>query len=99
MLILDEPTSGVESVDAPYVPGAAYEGTGGTTVLVSTHYMDEAERCDEVALMNRGRNMASGRVSEIQKRFRTRLGERPSPEDIFADVIRRGGDDDKQELG
>lgn len=68
-------------------------------VLVTTHFMDEAERCDEVAPMNRERMVVSGGVREIQERFRSRLGKRPSLENIFADLIRRGGDDDKQELG
>lgn len=49
--------------------------------------------------MNRGRIVLSGGVREIQSRFRSRLGERPSLEDIVADVIRRGGDDDEQKLG
>jgi ABC-2 type transport system ATP-binding protein len=92
--MLDEPTSGVDPLTRRLFWEQLYERTErGTTEL------DEAERCDEVALMNRGRIVLSGGVREIQSRFRSRLGERPSLEDIFADVIRRGGDDDEQKLG
>jgi|GEM_PF-6899293 hypothetical protein len=47
--------------------------------------------------MNRGRDGVSGGVRERRDRFR--LGDRPPWENIFADVIRRGGDHDKQKLG
>lgn len=94
LLMLDEPTSGVDPLTRRLFWEQLYERTErGTTEL------DEAERCDEVALMNRGRIVLSGGVREIQSRFRSRLGERPSLEDIVADVIRRGGDDDEQKLG
>lgn len=100
LLILDEPTSGVDPLTRRLFWEQLYERTErGTSVLVTTHYMDEAERCDEVALMNRGRIVVSGGVREIQDRFRSRLGKRPTLEEIFADVIRRGGDDEKQDLG
>jgi ABC-2 type transport system ATP-binding protein len=59
VLFLDEPTSGVD----PAARRAFWDlisdlAAGGTTVLVSTHYMEEAEHCHRVALMNRGRLIA-----------------------------------------
>jgi ABC-2 type transport system ATP-binding protein len=60
LLVLDEPTSGVDPVARrsfwELINGLA---EGGTTILVSTHYMEEAEHCNRVVLMNRGRIIAS----------------------------------------
>jgi ABC-2 type transport system ATP-binding protein len=61
MLFLDEPTSGVD----PLARRRFWEvirdlSDAGTTVFVSTHYMEEAEYCDRLALMNRGRLIAIG---------------------------------------
>jgi ABC-2 type transport system ATP-binding protein len=61
VLFLDEPTSGVD----PLARRAFWDlihslAAGGTTVLVSTHYMEEAEYCDRLVLMNRGRIIADG---------------------------------------
>jgi drug efflux transport system ATP-binding protein len=61
VLFLDEPTSGVD----PLARRAFWEvirelSATGTTVFVSTHYMEEAEYCDRLALMNRGKLIALG---------------------------------------
>jgi len=59
LLFLDEPTSGVDPLSRrsfwELIDGLA---AGGTTVFVSTHYMEEAEYCHRLALMNRGRIIA-----------------------------------------
>jgi ABC-2 type transport system ATP-binding protein len=59
LLVLDEPTSGVDPISRrsfwELIDGLA---AGGTTVFVSTHYMEEAEYCHRLALMNRGRIIA-----------------------------------------
>jgi ABC-2 type transport system ATP-binding protein len=57
VLFLDEPTSGVDPTSRRAFWELIYELAGGdTTVLVSTHYMEEAEYCDRLSLMNRGRS-------------------------------------------
>ena len=59
ILFLDEPTSGVDPVSRRNFWELIYSlADGGTTVLVSTHYMEEAEYCHRLALMNRGRLIA-----------------------------------------
>jgi len=70
LLFLDEPTSGVDPVARrqfwDIVHGLAREQ--GITVLVSTHYMDEAEHCDRLALMHQGRLAAVGSPAELKVR-------------------------------
>ncbi len=58
-LFLDEPTSGVDPISRRRFWDLIYElSAAGTTVFVSTHYMEEAEYCHRLALMNRGRLIA-----------------------------------------
>ncbi|HEX3128430.1 MAG TPA: ABC transporter ATP-binding protein [Thermoanaerobaculia bacterium] len=70
ILFLDEPTSGVDPIsrrefwDLIYALSAA-----GTTVFVTTHYMEEAEYCDRLALMNRGRLIALDTPSRLREGF------------------------------
>ena len=67
VLFLDEPTSGVDPVARRQfweVIRALAER--GTTVFVSTHYMEEAEYCDRLAFMNRGRVVAMGTPAELR---------------------------------
>jgi ABC-2 type transport system ATP-binding protein len=67
VLFLDEPTSGVDPISRrdfwDLIGGLA---TGGTTVFVSTHYMEEAEYCHRLALMNRGRIIALDRPAVLR---------------------------------
>ncbi|TIW20235.1 MAG: ABC transporter ATP-binding protein, partial [Mesorhizobium sp.] len=68
LLLLDEPTAGVD-------PKARREfwdeihrlASGGLTVLVSTHYMDEAERCHRISYISYGKMLATGTVEEVVK--------------------------------
>ncbi|GMV54347.1 MAG: hypothetical protein AMXMBFR6_01520 [Betaproteobacteria bacterium] len=61
MLILDEPTSGVDPIarDAFWQMLVDLARHDGVTIFISTHFMDEAERCDRVSLMHDGRVLAS----------------------------------------
>ncbi len=69
VVFLDEPTSGVDPVARKIFWEIIYEISRkkGITVIVSTHYMDEAENCDRIAFMNRGKIIALGTPEEIKK--------------------------------
>jgi ribosome-dependent ATPase len=84
LLILDEPTSGVD----PLARDQFWELLGqlsrdeGVTVFVSTHFMNEAARCDRIALMDAGRVLTIGTPTElVEARGRTNL------EDAFIDYL------------
>jgi ABC-2 type transport system ATP-binding protein len=68
ILFLDEPTSGVEPASRRRFWDLIHSLAGeGVTVLVSTHYMEEAEYCHRVALINRGRLIATGSPAELKR--------------------------------
>lgn len=69
VLILDEPTSGVDPVarDAFWQHLIALSRKNGVTIFVSTHFMNEAERCDRISLMHAGRVLTVGAPAEIVK--------------------------------
>jgi ABC-2 type transport system ATP-binding protein len=70
ILFLDEPTSGVDPVARRNFWELIYTlADAGTTVLVSTHYMEEAEYCHRLALMNRGRLIALDTPKAIKARM------------------------------
>ena len=66
MLFLDEPTAGVDPISRRDFWDLLYElSDQGRTVFVTTHYMDEAERCHRIAFFQRGRIVALGTPEEI----------------------------------
>ncbi len=66
LLLLDEPTAGVDpKARRDFWDEIHRLASQGLTVLVSTHYMDEAERCHKIAYIAGGRLMASGGIDEI----------------------------------
>lgn len=73
IVFLDEPTGGVDPVSRRdfwrLIDGLS---RAGTTVLVTTHYLDEAERCDRVAIIDAGRLAALGTTTELKKVFADR---------------------------
>jgi ABC-2 type transport system ATP-binding protein len=70
VLFLDEPTGGVDPISRrrfwTLIDAMAGEGV---TIIVTTHYLDEAERCDRIALMHAGRLVALGSVRELKQVF------------------------------
>ena len=71
ILFLDEPTSGVDPISRRNFWDLIYEfAASGTTVFVSTHYMEEAEYCHRLALMNRARLIAVDRPRALKEMIR-----------------------------
>lgn len=67
LLLLDEPTSAVDPQNRRDFWSILFAlAESGTTILVSTHYMDEAERCHRLAILDRGVKVADGTPAELQ---------------------------------
>jgi len=70
ILFLDEPTSGVDPLSRRrFWEMIHLMASEGVTVFVTTHYMDEAEYCNRLALMSRGRIVASGSPLELKRNY------------------------------
>lgn len=70
-VFLDEPTSGVDPITRRQFWELIYETAArGTTVFVTTHYMDEAEYCDRISIMVSGHIEALGAPAELKQQFR-----------------------------
>ena len=88
LLILDEPTAGVDPVSRRVFWGVIHRlAKSGMTILVTTHYMDEAESCDLLGFIYRGKLMQLGTVQEIRQQEG-----RQSIEDIFISYVERESD-------
>jgi ABC-2 type transport system ATP-binding protein len=85
MLFLDEPTAGVDPASRRLFWKWIYQlAGGGTTILVTTHYMDEADRCQRLAFLSRGHLIAVGTAAEVTTHFN-----QPTIEDVFIELQRR----------
>lgn len=70
VVFLDEPTGGVDPISRRRFWNLIDSMAGeGVTLIVTTHYLDEAERCDRIALMHAGRLVALGNVGELKEVF------------------------------
>jgi ABC-2 type transport system ATP-binding protein len=88
VLFLDEPTSGVDPLTRREFWGYINAMiAGGVTVMVTTHFMDEAEYCDRVALIYRGKCIAIDTPDALQARVRTAALPNPTLEDAFIALI------------
>jgi ABC-2 type transport system ATP-binding protein len=88
VLFLDEPTSGVDPITRrefwTHINGLVRKGV---TVLVTTHFMDEAEYCDRVALMYRARMIALDSPDGLKKRVANSALPEPTMEDAFVRLV------------
>jgi ABC-2 type transport system ATP-binding protein len=70
LVFLDEPTGGVDPISRRRFWGLIDSlSADGVTIIVTTHYLDEAERCDRIALLDQGRLVALGSVAELKNVF------------------------------
>ena len=93
MLILDEPTSGVDPVarDGFWRTLIDLSRDDGVTIFLSTHFMNEAKRCDRISLMHRGKVLAAGTPEElVQQRGCATL------EDAFIAYLEEAGGAEKK---
>lgn len=90
LLILDEPTSGVDPLarDEFWRILSDLSRKDGVTIFVSTHFMNEAARCDRIALMNAGRVLAMGTPAELVKARGT-----ATLEEAFIDYLQNAQDE------
>lgn len=72
---MDEPTNGVDPVSQGAISGKFFYRLlkQKVTIFVSTSYLDEAERCGRLALINKGRLMAIGSPSDIKKMMSSKI--------------------------
>lgn len=88
ILFLDEPTSGVDPVTRRefwlHINGMVNKGV---TVMVTTHFMDEAEYCDRIGLVYHGKIIAAGTPDELKNQIATTKNRDPSMEQAFISLI------------
>jgi ABC-2 type transport system ATP-binding protein len=88
ILFLDEPTSGVDPLTRREFWTRINAMAGqGATVLVTTHFLDEAEYCDRIGIVNRGRLIAVGSPDELKDPLRSAELPEPTLEDAFVHLI------------
>jgi len=74
LLFLDEPTSGLDPVHRQQIWDLLYDlGNRGITIFITTHYMDEAERCTEVGFIEKGRLLAKASPRGLKDSFQAKL--------------------------
>ena len=87
IVFLDEPTGGVDPLTRRQFWELIYEATNrGITVFVTTHYMDEAEYCDRVSIMNEGKIVALDTPENLKKHYNVQ-----SIHDVFISIARPNG--------
>lgn len=85
ILFLDEPTGGVDPISRREFWNLIYNlADQGTTVFVTTHYMDEAEYCNRLSIMHDGQILVIGTPHELKQRFGKK-----TIEEVFVDLVRR----------
>ena len=92
VLILDEPTSGVDPAARDLFWRTLFKLSrqDRITIFVSTHFMNEVERCDRISLMNRGRVLAVGTPAELLA-----ASGRPNTEEAFIYYLQRDAEENE----
>jgi ABC-2 type transport system ATP-binding protein len=88
ILFLDEPTSGADPLARrEFWRRITALAEQGVTVVITTHFMEEAEYCDRVVIMDQGRVLATGTTAELRARARAREDRAPSMEEAFIAIV------------
>jgi ABC-2 type transport system ATP-binding protein len=88
ILFLDEPTSGVDPLTRrEFWARIGTLADAGVTILVTSHFMDEAEYCDRLGIVNQGRLAAVGTPADLRARVRTDALPDPTLEDAFIALV------------
>jgi ABC-type multidrug transport system ATPase subunit len=91
VLFLDEPTAGVDVLGRRQLWEILFHLSRdlGVAILVTTHYMTEAERCDQLAIMYAGRIVANGSPAVMKQALEREVGRTVSMEDVFVSQVTR----------
>jgi ABC-2 type transport system ATP-binding protein len=74
ILFLDEPTAGIDPISRRSIWELLYQiADGGVALFVTTHYMEEAERCNQIAFISRGKLLKSGSPEELRRNLPGKL--------------------------
>ncbi len=88
ILFLDEPTSGVDPLTRrEFWARIGLLADSGVTILVTSHFMDEAEYCDRLGIVNQGKLAAIGSPAELRARVRSDTRPDPTLEDAFIELV------------
>ena len=88
ILFLDEPTSGADPLARrEFWRRITALAEQGVTVIVTTHFMEEAEYCDRLVILDAGRVLAQGTPAEVRRRARPEPGHAPTMEDAFIAIV------------
>jgi len=90
ILFLDEPTSGADPLARrEFWRRITVLAENGVTVVVTTHFMEEAEYCDRIAVLDQGKVLAEGTPAEIRRYAPAKEGGEPGMEEAFLAIIER----------
>jgi ABC-2 type transport system ATP-binding protein len=100
ILFLDEPTSGADPLARrSFWRRITALAEQGVTVIVTTHFMQEAEYCDQIAIMDAGRVLAQGSPAQVRELGRTDAGHEPRMDDAFIAVVGQAREREKSSSG
>jgi ABC-2 type transport system permease protein len=88
ILFLDEPTSGADPIARrEFWRRITTLADQGVTAIVTTHFLQEAEYCDRIAILDSGRILAQGTPAEVRRRGRGEAGREPTMEEAFIAIV------------